>query len=302
MEEDLQQKTGNPEARIIDHFDLFAGTSAGAILIALYLTPSKSNPNKPKFTAKEVLEIYLRDGCKSFATANPDLSKVRKEKYCSISLERQLQKLLGAKTNLQQLLKPAFFTAYDMENEVPVYLESWEKSACKVWQVVRASAAAPGLFGPAIVDNYDQTKPLIDGSIFASNPAMCAYALAKKASFNKFINNKTSSHDQKIKEMILVSLGTGQAPKTNNTKNSSWIRIMMKNLMTSGSILVDQQLQQLFLGSNQGTYFRFNPQLNTSECNIDMVESKYLNYLCKVSKDLLKQQTIKISEMMNVIC
>ena len=35
LEEKLQAKTNNPEARIGDYFDMVAGTSTGAILTAL---------------------------------------------------------------------------------------------------------------------------------------------------------------------------------------------------------------------------------------------------------------------------
>lgn len=39
LEEKIQNESGNPDARIVDYFDFFAGTSAGGILISLYLTP-----------------------------------------------------------------------------------------------------------------------------------------------------------------------------------------------------------------------------------------------------------------------
>ncbi len=39
LEEKIQSKTGNENARIADYFDFFAGTSTGGILTCAYLCP-----------------------------------------------------------------------------------------------------------------------------------------------------------------------------------------------------------------------------------------------------------------------
>lgn len=301
LEEDLQKESGNPEASIIDYFDLFAGTSAGSILIALYLTPSENNPGKPKFTAKEVLEIYLRDGCKSFAAANPNHSTRRSEKYCTATLEQKLKVLLGENTTLGQLLKPAFFTTYDMEQEAALYFENWNKATCKTWQVVRASAAAPGMFAPAVVNEYDQTRPLIDGSIFASNPAMCAYALASNTPFSTLPKSCFTNDFPTSDHMVLVSLGTGLIPQRSEDKKGSWIRTMMKSLMSSGSHLVNHQLEQLFAVSPQGAYYRFNPSLSLIKDDIDHVDSEYVNALYREGLNYLSNDRQEIASMVKSI-
>jgi len=52
LEKYLKQLSNNPNARIIDYFDLFSGASTGAIIIAGLLTPD--NHDRPKFTAEEI--------------------------------------------------------------------------------------------------------------------------------------------------------------------------------------------------------------------------------------------------------
>ena len=37
LEQKLQERSGNPEARIADYFDLIAGTSTGGILTCIFL-------------------------------------------------------------------------------------------------------------------------------------------------------------------------------------------------------------------------------------------------------------------------
>ncbi|WP_332956228.1 patatin-like phospholipase family protein [Microcoleus sp. AR_TQ3_B6] len=49
IESKPQQKSGNPDARIADYFDLIAGTSAGGILTCIYLCPDAQNPSRPRW-------------------------------------------------------------------------------------------------------------------------------------------------------------------------------------------------------------------------------------------------------------
>src|SRR5512136_361904 len=67
LEDKLQKRTGNPEARIADFFDFIAGTSTGGILTCIYLCPDPQNPARPRFTAQEAVEFYLQRGKKIFS-------------------------------------------------------------------------------------------------------------------------------------------------------------------------------------------------------------------------------------------
>jgi Patatin len=60
IENRLQMRTGNPDARIADFVDLIAGTSTGGILTSIYLCPGPDN--RPKFAAKDALDLYLNNG------------------------------------------------------------------------------------------------------------------------------------------------------------------------------------------------------------------------------------------------
>ena len=301
LEERLKKESGNPEASIVDYFDLFAGTSAGSILIALYLTPSEDDPRKPKYSAKEVLEIYLWDGCAAFRTPNPDKSRARSEKYCAAAMEEKLKFYLGENTQLEQLLKPALITAFNATTETPVFFESWQKGNCKAWQVVRASAAAPGLFKAVIVEGYHAEHALIDGSIFAGNPAMCAYAVANNTRFSKIPNCSFCLDFPDEKDLVLLSLGTGKAAASPNPQKGSWVRSMLKNLMSSGIALVDYQLTQLFSSDNNGAYFRLNPTLPEVTDGIDNVGTANVDALCEVGEKYLKEKEGMIRDLMQAI-
>jgi patatin-like phospholipase/acyl hydrolase len=51
LEERLQERTNNPEARLSDFFDFFAGTSTGGILVCNYLAPDPMNAKRPMLSA-----------------------------------------------------------------------------------------------------------------------------------------------------------------------------------------------------------------------------------------------------------
>ena len=94
LENKLKQRDNNPDAKISDYFDLIAGTSTGGILTCAYLTPDMKNTNRPKFSAQQVVELYLERGDEIFNI--PLFHKIRSaggvldEKYPAKELENAL--------------------------------------------------------------------------------------------------------------------------------------------------------------------------------------------------------------------
>ena len=76
LEEKLKKATANENARIADYFDLIAGTSTGGILACAYLCPDQKDPLRPKFTAEEVVNLYL-ERATSAAPTYFECSKVK---------------------------------------------------------------------------------------------------------------------------------------------------------------------------------------------------------------------------------
>ena len=153
LEQRLQEIQEDESVRMIDYFDFVSGTSAGAILACLYTLPDEKNPNRPKYSAREVLAMYLEGGMDTFARS----SESRLEKYSSPHFEKSLQKCLGRDRKLEELIRPVLITAFNVDREAPVILESWQANKVKVWEAARASSAAPGLFKAAQITDSDRT-------------------------------------------------------------------------------------------------------------------------------------------------
>ena len=208
LEQKLQVKSGNPAARLADFFDFFAGTSTGGILASLYLCPASDAPGQARFSAQQAVNLYVEHGSRIFSVSF--LKRVQSgngvldEKYDADALEETLRTYFG-ELRLSQLLKPCLIPAYDIAKRRAHYFAQHNfplkgpSHDYLVREVCRATSAAPTYFETALVKALDgQSYPLIDGGVFANNPALSAYSEVRNAQDNPA-----------AKDMFLVSLGTG---------------------------------------------------------------------------------------------
>ena len=213
LENRLKIRTANPNAYIADYFDFFAGTSTGGILTCLLLCPSKEDPKKPRFTAKEALNLYVENGSKIFSTKGlkkilADIGWVT-EKYDASILEEILQTYFDD-VKLSELIKPCIVTAYNIElRKAHFFRQVVAKSRGDnrdfyVRDVCRATSAAPTYFSVAEVYSLAGVRyPLLDGGIFATNPSLSA-----------FVEIKRSPEELIPKDVYILSLGTGASKKS----------------------------------------------------------------------------------------
>lgn len=293
LESAIQRESGNPDARIADYFDFLAGTSTGGILVSSLLTPDRQNPGRPLYSAAEAESLYFEKGPKIFA--HTWLRRLRtlfgwiKVRYNAKQLETAVQEKIGGNTLLSDMLKPCMLTAYDIAERRAVFFTSDnaggnpEKNFL-AWQVTCATSSAPTFFRPARVQSLDGTMySLIDGGMFANNPAMCALTEVKK--MDKF---QIEGESPTVKDIVFVSIGTGKRPKKYSYEKmekkgkAGWIDPIVSILMSGNAETVSYQLGKLYDESEKADsndYYRIDPDLHEADTEMDNASKKNLKCL-----------------------
>jgi predicted acylesterase/phospholipase RssA len=198
LEHLIQAKVGTAKVHLADYFDLFSGTSTGAVLSTMLVTPDEKG--EPLFTAEGCCEFYQKHGKYIFQSRWYDpfhgsLRQLYRPKYSARRFENLLKLYTvrnGEELTLLDTLKPIVVTSFDISKATPFFF--MRHAAMKdpsrnfrLWEVCRATAAAPTYFPPAYVTSVDGTVngTLIDGGAIQNNPALVAttHALSNNDEF-----------------------------------------------------------------------------------------------------------------------
>lgn len=253
VEKLVQDVRGDDTLRIGECFDLVAGTSTGGILTCLYLAPDPERPGRARFSAEDGLDLYLRNGDEIFGRSLwkkiVSLGGLLDEMYSAKPLEAALARYLGD-VELSQLLRPCLVTAYATKEYRPYFFTQHDAihdpgANYPVREVARSTSAAPTYFEPAMPESLNAVAdaiPMIDGGVFANNPAACALVEAVRS-------DKLA---RKVDDVVLLSLGTGRSPKSisyrecKNWGKAAWLKPLIDILMEGVSQSVDFQLRTVF--------------------------------------------------------
>lgn len=305
LEKKLQEKSGDPRARIADHFDLIAGTSTGGILSCMYLCPEEKGSEKARFAANEVVGIYLKYGEDIFdANIWDDIGSgfgLTDEKYPADQLEEVLMDHLED-IELKDLLKPSLIVGYDIKRAKPHFFKQHKAKTGEdpnffARDIARATSAAPTYFETALIKETKRGGgfyPIIDGGVVANNPALCAYAEARKF-----------SDKPKAEGMLILSIGTGGKPQSysyNKAKDwgkVGWLSPVLNITLDSSPVISHHVLNQVFdtVEESNRTYFRLEPDLGEASSEMDNASGKNLLRLEKAGK----AAAAKFDEQLNKI-
>lgn len=277
---ELEERGGTPIWR---RFDMIAGTSTGGILACALLAPSSSEAREAKFTAKEALELYIENGDEIFQI--PFFKKIKTlggivdEKYPASGIESVLDSYFKT-LKLSDLLRPSLITSYDIANRQTRFFTSHDafnpKRDFLLRDIARATSAAPTYFEVAQIYTVPDGRipyPLIDGGIFANNPAMCAYAEAISAYNDTKAPNRNLF--AKVKNGIQVlSLGTGEKSEKGYSYHEAkdwgpakWMLPVLSIMSSASAEVAHYQLSQI-LRPNED-YFRIQVPLQQADRDMD---------------------------------
>jgi predicted acylesterase/phospholipase RssA len=211
IENIVRAKLG-PDAVLADYFDYLAGTSTGAI-IAACLSVGMS--------VADVRQFYVASGPEMFSKAS--VLKRFRYKFEQDQLAAQLQQVFGAtttlgsdrlKTLLMMVMRNATTDSpWPLCNNPGAHYNDPASKNCNLnlplWQLVRASTAAPTYFPPEVVQVGDHSFLFVDGGItMYNNPAFQLFLMATVQPYNL-------QWPVGVDRMLLVSVGTGTSPHAN---------------------------------------------------------------------------------------
>ncbi len=238
IETQLDTLTGR-SLPLSDRFDLIGGTSTGAILavgLALGLR------------AAELRDFYLEFGKQIFTKVF--LTKRFWHNYPSAPLERHLKDVFGEDTTLgsDKLRTHILIVAKNVTQGATWFFTNNPKGkyfannqGLPLWQIVRASSAAPTYFPPqpiSIPGDGGQPQPyeFIDGGVSSyNNPSLQVFLEATDPQYQFGWPIGTGN-------LLLMSLGTGFNPITVPAGKASgynllnWARYTVKDLMGDANL------------------------------------------------------------------
>ena len=293
---EIEKRTGK---RIHELFDLIAGTSTGGIL-SVGLTKGDD-----PLTAADLLNLYTDRGDEIFSRSlwkrATSVQGLTDERYDQGPLESILTELLGD-SELKNTHPDIVVTSYDIERRKPYYFKTSKARDANgdrnhlLRHVARATSAAPTYFEPLLLNNSQwrgekESRALIDGGVFANNPAMIALSEAL-------------SSGTKMNKILLCSMGTG----TNNRKilydeakdwgMLGWIEpvlsVMMDGMSDSADYLAQQSLPPV---GKQHRYFRFDNELKGANDDMDDTTERNINGLIDLADRVIAEKRSEIKSL-----
>jgi patatin-like phospholipase/acyl hydrolase len=296
---EIERRTGK---HIAELFDLIAGTSTGGLL-ALGAVKSLRDPATDAlyihYSAADMVTLYEMEGPRIFYRAPwrvvSSVGGLLDEKYPSENIEGVLNEYFGDSL-LSESMADVIVPAYDIETREPIFFKSRKArnnidDDCRMWQVARATSAAPSYFEPALIHGADVSHALVDGGVIANSPAMCAYAEARK-------------HYAHASDIMLVSLGTGDLTRRipiNDARNwglAEWLAPLFSMMFDGMADAVDYQLTQLLRPeSDNRRYYRFQTRLIGGSDTLDDASRTNIRALKMVAQDMVRAHDELLDEL-----
>ncbi|KAM7504439.1 hypothetical protein LguiB_003343 [Lonicera macranthoides] len=315
LEQALKSKSGNPDARIADYFDVAAGTGIGGIFTTmLFGTKDHSRPifkadDTWRFLAEQGKQLYRSSGssssgfmrwfCYGHGGAAVNLASAGFEKTLKEAFTEE-----GRSLTLKDTLKPVLIPCYDLSSSAPFLFSradalETDSFDFRLWEVCRATSAEPAVFEPVCMRSVDgKTKCVaVDGGLAMSNPTAAAitHVLHNKQEF-PFVRG--------VEDILVLSLGTGQLlegsydyDQVKGWKAKDWVRPMARISGDGSADMVDHAVAMAFGQSRSSNYVRIQANGSSVGCcgaNLDSDPSpSNVKRLIGVAEEMLKQKNVE---------
>jgi predicted acylesterase/phospholipase RssA len=223
MERLLIKQSGRPDYRLGDYFDYVSGTSTGGIIAAGVAMG---------MSVKQILDFYVNNGAAMFDKANL-LSRLKSQfqsKFNSEPLAEKLQDVFGKDTTMgsQKIRSLLLLVMRNATTDSPWPISNNpfakyndEKHPANnlnfpLWQLVRASTAAPTYFPPEVIVCGGKPFVFVDGGVtMYNNPAFQMFLMATVSHYWAKAPVDLPRWKTGPDDMLIVSVGTGTSAGQN---------------------------------------------------------------------------------------
>ena len=290
---EIERRTGQPISQL---FDLIAGTSTGGILALALVKPHPDNEDQPQYTAEDVIRLYETQGRRIFSRSLVhrivSLDGLANKKYQTGPIETVFEEFFGD-TKLSKAVTEVMVTSFDVKLRDAFFFRSYRAKKNEkeydylMWNVARATSAAPTYFEPELIEKGKKSYALVDGGVFANNPAMCALV------------DSMREFKKGLEDIFMVSLGTGSEKERplefNRVRNwgvVNWAQPLLTIVFNGISDTVNYQTD-LFLNPAGGwqQFYRLQVEnLPKSLYRLDNVSPKNIRLLRESAEEFLKTE------------
>lgn len=285
-------KTIDLNFKLYDFFDMYAGTSIGAIIIGLFLVN--------KYDEEQLIEHFNKDNCKRMIdkTIWDKMLGVmqNRPKYDGIDKKKLINEYIG-NHNFSSFEKHVIIPAYNItERRARVFDSKICNDKVLTSTIIDASSAAPAYFPCVQINNCNKKQEeckndwFIDGGVFANNPTISAISKARK------ILKGTN------REIIVVNIFTGYKNETIDGKEAEnyggpeWLIHDILGIAMDESIMEEQAKDLL----NENCYININDSIPNCSDDLDDVSDNNMDSLIKAGELWWLKHKYKFDKIFNI--
>lgn len=290
--QEIEERTGKSCSQL---FNIASGTSTGGMIASLIAATDENG--KAKFSAKDILEIYLNQGSKIFNKSFLRNIKTGFGIWGAKYSRSFLDKLLKEKLENQKLSQSPidlFLTTYSIKDQKPIILNTADalknsENDFYLSDAAGATSAAPTYFDPKILSNVNNSKILYaaDGGIFANDHEIIAIC-------NIYKKYKTTHN------MRLLSLGTGNFSIDPNLVkyNNGLIGWIIKRNLIASLMDADEEFDHFLISEIfKFEHYRIQPQFKENKISLDNTSQKNMNLILSLTEKYIKENSKEIDQI-----
>jgi uncharacterized protein len=244
IEDELRKSNEKPELVLADYFDYVAGTSTGAIIATLIAIG---------YSTDKIRDFYIKSGAEMFEKAR--LWERFRTKFRDDKLAAMLKDVIGEETvfGSEKLRTLLMIVLRNATTDSPWPLSNnpnakfnlpgtpGRNTDLALWQLVRASTAAPTYFPPETIKVGPNEFIFVDGGVTMYNdPAFQLFLMATTEPYR--LCWPTGE-----RKMLLVSVGTGASPDANANLSPEEMNLLYNASTVPGALMSAALHDQDFL-------------------------------------------------------